>query len=80
MQIKPTEVSVPNTLKMNLRSVYQSNFNGVPYPRAESGKIPDNLHGGLLWTGGSTYKELFRMRNPKESLPREVSSRMEKKV
>ncbi len=79
MQVKPIEVSVPNTLKMNLRSVYQSNFNGKLHPRAESGKIPDNLHGGLPWTGGSTYKELFKLNNSKGSIAQDAP-RMEKKV
>jgi hypothetical protein len=78
MQIKPTEVTVPNTLKMSLRSVYQSNFNGATRPRAESGKIPDNLHGGLPWTGGSTYRQLFKGASP--SLVRDTPSRMEMKV
>jgi hypothetical protein len=76
MQVKPTEVSVPNTLKMNLRSVYQANYNGIPHAPAESGKNPDNLHGGLLWTGGSTYRQLFKGTAPRDSLVRDVASRL----
>jgi hypothetical protein len=69
------EVSVPNTLKMNLRSVYQSNFNGISQPLTESGKIPDSLRGGQPWTGGSTYRQLFKG-TPQASLPREAASRL----
>ena len=79
MQVKPTEVTVPNTLKMNVRSVYQSNFNGVLRPRAESGKMADHLHGGLPWTGGgSTYREIFKGDSP--GLLRDTPSRMDMKV
>ena len=45
---------------MNLKSIYQTNFNGVVQAPTESGKIPDQLRGGQPWTGGSTYRQLFK--------------------
>lgn len=51
---------MPNSLKMNLKSIYQTNFNGVVQAPTESGKIPDQLRGGQPWTGGSTYRQLFK--------------------
>lgn len=69
---------MPNTLRMNLRSVYQTNFSGAPHPPAETGKHPDSLRGGLPWTGGSTYRQLFKGTAP--SLPREAAGRAERRA
>jgi hypothetical protein len=59
---------VPNSLKMNLKSSYQANYSGVSKLPAESGKRPDQLHCGLPWTGGSTYKQMFQNPSSSETL------------
>lgn len=60
IQVKPVEVRVPNTIKMNTNSIYRSNFSGQKSPPSETGKNPDQLHIGLPWTGRSTYRQLFQ--------------------
>jgi len=44
---------------MNTKSSYQANYSSTLQSPTESGKIKDQLHIGLPWTGGSTYRQLF---------------------
>jgi hypothetical protein len=73
MKVKPVSVLVPNTIKMNTSSIYQSEFSGQGGRPTESGKVADHLHGGLPWTGGSTYRQLFTI--PRKEEGREIVSR-----
>jgi len=65
---------IPNSLKMNLQSSYQANYSGISKPPAESEKKPDQLHCGLPWTGGSTYKQMFQNPNPSETLNYDIGN------
>jgi hypothetical protein len=43
-------------MKMKADSSYKSEFNSLKLAPIEKGKAYDNLHGGKVWTGASTYK------------------------
>lgn len=41
------------------KTVYQANYRPPSSLPAETGKRRDQLKSGQLWTGGSTYRQLF---------------------
>ena len=61
---------MPNTTKMNTKTIYQSNFHNQVLKRTESGKRNDQLKSGLPWTGSSTYRELFN--SPSSSKSKDI--------
>ena len=56
MKVKPKEVTIPNSMKFNSKSLYQNSFEGVIKEKTESCKRPDSLKINKPWLGDSTYR------------------------